>query len=644
MTFRFPFALRYFCASIIVAVTIGIFVGDAAGQGATEFRTWTSKAGSHQVRAKLVDRQGDQLTLQLTDGRTVTLGLTQLSLADQNYVRGQGVSSSGLPVVPNPGDPLVVPPNLRPPNLPPVNPPVEPADDPAVSPPQESDAQRKAKIRDLLMRLSRGRAEDRAAVAEEMVDYPTEEVISALALRGLKADEAVVRSAVIRTLLTHRDDPAMGATLLTAMKRQTRVRDGQLVVVPGLAILLSSRSQVTEKATVDFISKSINDTQMPQVAMLLYDMLDLKTRPSVPPPMGFQQPGMMGLPQQGMPGMQQPGMQQPGMPGMQQPGMQQPGGGWPPQGMNQPQPGGGLQPPGLGQQQQPAAGDGLKLPPVATLFDDEAKARILRGLTMTRQYMSSFTFRRTVVQVMVLMNTRDSVPVLIDALQRTRGEVRGDIVSHLQAVTTKKFGANVKLWQGWWAEVADSFTMPVVAVQGGIAKLKAEENQASYYGLPLYAERVLFVLDASGSMHDGGRINRAKKELGNAIMKLGPNCYFSIIVFNEGTDIWKRTLMPATPASKQSAANYVRRIFPMGGTETRDALQEAFKFDVEAIYLLSDGMPSGNPMRIIQDVTAANRGRMISIYTIGMGMPPNTAGGMFLQQLSAQNHGTYVSK
>lgn len=595
MTFRFPFALPCFFRPVLVSIiAFFCFVSIAAGQAPDGFRLWSNASGEHQVRAKLIDRVDDCVTLQLSDGRTVALKVEQLSPADQAYVRGLAAPAGDFP-------------------------PADPPADPPVDPPQpEDEAAHRAKIRELLMDLSRGRPEDRAATAAFMVDYPCEECASALAFRGLKADEAEVRLAALRTLLTFRDNVACAGALLVVMKKQTRSNNGQLVIVPGLAILLSSKAPLVEADTVRFISTAITDSQLTQVASMLFQMLDLKRTPKNIRPAGeFQQPGM--------------GFQQPGG------GFQQPGGG-------QQQPGFGQQPPGVEPPQQPAQPVEDQLPSVASLFDEESIARILLGLTKTRQYMSLFTFRRVVIEFLTELQTRPTVPVLIDALQRTRGEVRSDIVSHLQAVTNKKFGLDVKAWQEWWAGEGKTFTMPVAPVRGSIPTVSANQELASYYGLPLYAERTLFVLDASGSMHNGQRIEKAKRELIYAIAKLSPNVWFNIIVFNNGTDLWKRSLIQATPASKQSAALYIKRISPMGGTETGDALKEAFKFNVESIYLLSDGMPSGDPQQIIREVTQVNQNRMISIYTIGMGMVPNGMGEFFLKQLSALNHGVYVDK
>jgi WD40 repeat protein len=50
-------------------------------------RTWTSADGRYRVRAKLIDREGDNVVLTTENGRTIRVGLDKLSRADRAYIR-----------------------------------------------------------------------------------------------------------------------------------------------------------------------------------------------------------------------------------------------------------------------------------------------------------------------------------------------------------------------------------------------------------------------------------------------------------------------------------------------------------------------------------------------------------------------------
>jgi uncharacterized protein with von Willebrand factor type A (vWA) domain len=173
----------------------------------------------------------------------------------------------------------------------------------------------------------------------------------------------------------------------------------------------------------------------------------------------------------------------------------------------------------------------------------------------------------------------------------------------------------------------------------------AAEGQAAstYYGLEISARRVLFVLDTSTSMQ-GPRLEAAKRELTQAIGALPEQTYFSVVVFNSELTAWQQQLVEAKPAMKESATRFVNGQPPRGGTNTLGALTAAFAFNVEALYLLTDGMPNDSkPVDILARVAELNQGRRLSLYTIGVGVGP--AGALFdqfLSQLATTNWGLYV--
>ncbi|HEX4148785.1 MAG TPA: VWA domain-containing protein, partial [Pirellulales bacterium] len=201
--------------------------------------------------------------------------------------------------------------------------------------------------------------------------------------------------------------------------------------------------------------------------------------------------------------------------------------------------------------------------------------------------------------------------------------------------------------QAWWATEKPTFQFPKLLVRPRTRSFERliYGHASTYYGLPLYAKRLVFVIDSSGSM-DGLRIEAAKRELSSAVDALKANVSFGIVVFNTGVDAWRRELVEATTANKKSALRFINLIGCTGQTATYDGLQAAFLVDAEAIYLLTDGEPSTGryvlPEEIVKAITLQNRARRESIYTIGIG--PGDVGSVFevfLQALAYQNFGLY---
>ncbi len=93
-----------------------------------------------------------------------------------------------------------------------------------------------------------------------------------------------------------------------------------------------------------------------------------------------------------------------------------------------------------------------------------------------------------------------------------------------------------------------------------------------YYGLPIYAEKMVFVIDTSSSMA-GLRLVAAKRELSEAIHNLRENTQFAIVVFNGEVGVWQRKLVPANQGNKKAAILFVQSQPARSSTASYDALE-----------------------------------------------------------------------
>jgi inter-alpha-trypsin inhibitor heavy chain H1 len=163
--------------------------------------------------------------------------------------------------------------------------------------------------------------------------------------------------------------------------------------------------------------------------------------------------------------------------------------------------------------------------------------------------------------------------------------------------------------------------------------------------LPLYAKRLIFVIDISGSMN-GPRILAAKRELAQAIERLKDDVAFGIVVFNSQVQTWQKRLVPATAVNKRAAGYFIEGLGAGGMTASYDALHSALQYDGEAVYFLTDGAPTAgkivDPGQIENAITQINRGKRMTIHCIGIGAGPQ--GGpfdLFLKSLADRNYGDY---
>jgi len=279
--------------------------------------------------------------------------------------------------------------------------------------------------------------------------------------------------------------------------------------------------------------------------------------------------------------------------------------------------------------------------------------KALRVLRETLPFQKDFGFRRAVVQATISLRTNDSVSQLIQWMDFLEGEIRGDVMRYLSSLAGHFVGPDSKDWAAWWQKVQADFEFPNIPPSAIIATVEGQTlvesdyvrwGKTQFYGLPVYARKVVFVLDASSSMLQGTRMNDAKTQLITSINELDENYHFNIIVYNQTVGAWQRQLIQATESARKNAARYIASIQPQAATATYDALEAAFSHpELEAIYLVTDGVPTTGKVihleAIIKAVSEQNQTRRVTLYVIGI--QPEGPFEEFLKALAEKNFGTY---
>jgi len=188
----------------------------------------------------------------------------------------------------------------------------------------------------------------------------------------------------------------------------------------------------------------------------------------------------------------------------------------------------------------------------------------------------------------------------------------------LRRLTGLSFGSASDAWQKWWVKEGATFEIPAEgesnAARTGGAKGGEPELQsaASFYGLPIHAQHLVFAVDASASMTQPAgsdryskRIDIAKQELRKAIEGFPKSSSFDIVHFGKSAWSWKEELIAATSKTKKQALAHVDDLPLSWGTEVYVALREAFRDPrADTILLLTDGDPQ---LSLLQDRNAMRR-------------------------------------
>jgi hypothetical protein len=278
------------------------------------------------------------------------------------------------------------------------------------------------------------------------------------------------------------------------------------------------------------------------------------------------------------------------------------------------------------------------LPPALVAFDT---------LMETRHCRESFAFRRTLVQGLTRLRHKEAIDKLLELLPALRGETLIDALVYLSALSGKSFGADPPQWQQWWKQNRETFEFPRANIAGNAAGARSAAmrqraaHETSYYNFAIHAGKIVFIIDTSSSMA-GGKMAAAQQSLSQAVQSLPGDAQFNIVAFNKEVFPWRTALVPATAENKRRAQSFVGGLQVKASTSTYDALQRGLAYAPEAIYLVTDGVPTSGKIvarpEIVAAISAANRATRCSIYTVGIQIGGESR---FLQELAANNWGEY---
>ena len=228
----------------------------------------------------------------------------------------------------------------------------------------------------------------------------------------------------------------------------------------------------------------------------------------------------------------------------------------------------------------------------------------LGDLVVPRLGDPEWQVRSSAVQAVGILRPQAAISPLIE-LMKEEGRIREECAEALYRITLLDFGVNPAEWEKQWARLQSvNWRIPT---EEEIAKAAESRKRAdafygvksettSFGGVTTTSTRVLFIIDVSGSMDemvvererfDQGydnfqKLTIVKAQLMQTIEELSPNTYFNIVAFATDTDPWKKFLVPANIVNKSSAATWVKRLQPLGGSRASKALAAGHSADLEA--------------------------------------------------------------
>lgn len=255
-----------------------------------------------------------------------------------------------------------------------------------------------------------------------------------------------------------------------------------------------------------------------------------------------------------------------------------------------------------------------------------------------------------------------AVPLLIlgleawnarNAASSPKKRVQHDLRRELKARSGMDLGLDPTRWSTWWDASSGGQARPLAAAP--------PRTTSSFFGLRPTSDRLVFVLDRSGSM--GGRFasaeareegwtryDEALEQMVGYLEALGPGARFNLVLFADGARAWRRGLQPVTPNHLRAARAWAQRQPPEGGTRLRQgvelgmAIEEDGSIDLEALeadtlVVLCDGKTDEGQRWVLPVLRRVNPRARVAIHGVRIG----DAGDGTLELLAEATGGDFVA-
>lgn len=259
--------------------------------------------------------------------------------------------------------------------------------------------------------------------------------------------------------------------------------------------------------------------------------------------------------------------------------------------------------------------------------------------------MASHAWRRAsrMIELLAVLDDQLAVPVLIEGLSLWVGRreaglgsmrIEGDLVGQLRGRSGLTIGARPERWLTWWNGVRAGHRRP--REQGPDAPV----TRVSFFGLRPMTDRLVFVIDRSGSMSnrfgtgESSRYEEAVRQMIALLESMGEQTRFRVVLFDGGTEVWGSELRPATPGNLQGARRWLQARRPAGGTYLQPAILEAMRvgrsgrldlerLEADTVLVLCDGEVTEGKSWVAPLLEAVNDEACLRFHCVQIGAGGN---------------------
>jgi hypothetical protein len=302
----------------------------------------------------------------------------------------------------------------------------------------------------------------------------------------------------------------------------------------------------------------------------------------------------------------------------------------------------------------------IRMGAAVALLEIRTEAAIDRLLEMLDD--EDWRVRVEVVEQVALLHRLRAVPLLIERIDAETPRIARDMHEALRLLTGVDHGPRSARWRAWWLGEGETFQQPEAKATHAaeVARQKRKKKsttRGTFYGLQVLSERVVFVVDRSGSMNGRAmlpksperkkpeastRFEVARDQILNVLPSLSEKTLVNLAFFGSGIFPWEDGLVRLDEKNLKRVLKHVGRAPMGGGTNVWAGLMFAFDDPrVDTVFLLTDGQPSTGEVTDTQEIRARierlNRTRKVVIHCVSVGRKSR-----FLRLLAEENGGLYT--
>ncbi len=270
-----------------------------------------------------------------------------------------------------------------------------------------------------------------------------------------------------------------------------------------------------------------------------------------------------------------------------------------------------------------------------------------------------WTVQMTVARALAASGAKEGVGPLVEAVQKTDGRIRNEMLAALRTLTRTDMGGDVGEWASWWKANKDDFLAGTYRPDK--PKREPGPSRTTFFEVPVISRRIVLVVDRSRSMRDPlgkgptRKIDAVRAEIKALLTALPDGTRFNLIFFNDETAEFAQSTRVLDARVRQAAIDWTWRMDPDGPTNLHDALDKAAALvgssetgllreeGVDTLFVLSDGEPTTGPIVdpdvIVKRFTRENRWMRAAVYTVAVGDV-----GTLMSRLAEFNDGTSTQK